>query len=240
MAIKAAEKQNATHKIAATLRAEILSGAISIGDRIAGEHELMARYSVSRQTVREALRELSSQGLVESRRGPAGGAFVAAPDLARLGQMMTSAGAHISAGSQFAHRDVCIAIFEIEAACARLAARRRDSSALEAMRRALDNAVNAPNESCAFFDAFMSFNRALWDASGNPPLAFVMQAFMQALRSSIGARRDDRDFSEYRAFLSHNHAVIFAALEAGDEVGAVRALQDNMAFWLAHPETVAK
>jgi GntR family transcriptional regulator, transcriptional repressor for pyruvate dehydrogenase complex len=240
MAVEAGERQSAAHRVAADLRSEILSGAVGIGQRIAGEHELMSRFSVSRQTVREALRELSTQGLVESRRGPAGGAFVAAPDLARMSDMFANAGAFISAGDKFAHADVCVAIFEIEAACCRLAARRRDPVTLKKMRRALEDATAAPDENLLFFEAYMSFNRALWEASGNPPLVFVMQAFMQALRSSLGSDPCQTDFDTYRKFLQQNHAAILAAVEAGDEAAAMRALEENMAFWLAHPETANK
>jgi GntR family transcriptional regulator, transcriptional repressor for pyruvate dehydrogenase complex len=234
------KRQNATYRIAADLRAQIMSGSVAIGQRLAGEFELMSRYSVSRQTVREALRELSTQGLVESRRGPAGGAFVIAPDLDQLSGMITNAGAFISAGEKFAHSDVCVAIFEIEAACCRLAAIRRDANSLEKMRQAIVDGTNAPDEHRAFFDAYMSFNRAIWEASGNPPLAFVMQAFMHALRSNIGNKPNATDLKEYRTFLEGNHSAIFIAIEAGDAEGAVRALEDNLAFWLAHPESTSK
>lgn len=233
-------KQSAARRVAADLRAEILSSSVRYGKRIAGEHELMSRFSVSRQTVREALRELSAQGLVESRRGPAGGAFVAAPDLARMSDMLTNAGAFMSKGDQFTQADVTRAIFEIEAACSRLAIQRRDPAAVEKMRQALAHAALAPNDNLLFYDAFLGFNRALWEASGNPPLVFVMQAFMHALRNIIDQDSTQTDFDNYRGFLLKNDGAILAAIEAGDEAAALRALEDNMAFWLTHAETATK
>ena len=51
--------------VADALRAQILAGELQPGDRLPVEPELSARYGVSRSTVREALRVLSSQHLVD-------------------------------------------------------------------------------------------------------------------------------------------------------------------------------
>lgn len=56
-------------QLVAVLRAEILKGVHSVGQNLPTESELCARFDVSRPTVREALRELRTAGLVESRRG---------------------------------------------------------------------------------------------------------------------------------------------------------------------------
>lgn len=51
------------------LKAEIVSGVYPVGSLIPTEDELCKRFSVSRYTVREALRVLREEGLVSSRRG---------------------------------------------------------------------------------------------------------------------------------------------------------------------------
>lgn len=222
-------------RIAARLRGDILSGALPVGQRIAGEHELMARFSVSRQSVREALRELGAEGLVRSRRGPGGGAFVAAPDLRRLSDLMADAGAMAAIGEQFSYRDVCVATFEIEAICCRLAAARRDPAAVEKMRRAIAATASVPNTPHAFFDRFTTFHHALWAAAGNEPLAFVMRAFLHSLRSVLPRRFSRQVLDEYSEFLRTNQGKILAAIEAGDGDKAVHYMKKAMAFWLAHP-----
>jgi GntR family transcriptional regulator len=55
--------------IAGRLQKEIRLGRINVGDLLPTETELMARYSASRQTVREALRILMDQGLIVRRAG---------------------------------------------------------------------------------------------------------------------------------------------------------------------------
>jgi DNA-binding FadR family transcriptional regulator len=68
----------------------IAVGEYSPGERLPAERELAASLGVSRQTVRQALQQVTDLGLIETRRGRSGGAFVTvaswedvAPDVAR-------------------------------------------------------------------------------------------------------------------------------------------------------------
>jgi len=56
-------------QLAATLKQEILDGTHPAGALLPTEDELCARFSVSRHTIREALRRLRDEDLVASRRG---------------------------------------------------------------------------------------------------------------------------------------------------------------------------
>lgn len=79
----------------------ILGGHFARGEQLPSEHELMARFSVSRVTARQALNSLREFGLIESRRGK--GYFVrqltAVQQLERLegfGEMMAPLGVETS------------------------------------------------------------------------------------------------------------------------------------------------
>lgn len=63
------------------VRKEILQGVHPVGERLPTENDLSTRFGVSRQTIREALRELRLAGLVTSRRGS--GTTVARQDSAQ-------------------------------------------------------------------------------------------------------------------------------------------------------------
>lgn len=54
-------------------------GVVPPGKALPAERDLAARFSVSRDTVREAIRELSEAGYLTSKRGRYGGTFVADP-----------------------------------------------------------------------------------------------------------------------------------------------------------------
>ena len=51
------------------IREQILSGEFSVGMRLPSENELGKKFSISRQTVRQATSVLESEGLLERRRG---------------------------------------------------------------------------------------------------------------------------------------------------------------------------
>lgn len=54
-------------QVARTLRKEIVDGIYPVGSQLPTEHELCERFAVSRYTVREALRRLRDDNLVESK-----------------------------------------------------------------------------------------------------------------------------------------------------------------------------
>ena len=68
-------------RVETVLASEIADGDLKVGDQLPTEDSLIARFGVSRITVRRAVQNLVSRGLVEIRRGK--GTFVAAPKITR-------------------------------------------------------------------------------------------------------------------------------------------------------------
>src|SRR5215469_16109740 len=66
-------------RVETVLAKEISSGDLKVGDQLPTEDSLVARFGVSRITVRRAIQNLVSRGLVEIRRGK--GTFVTAPKI---------------------------------------------------------------------------------------------------------------------------------------------------------------
>jgi GntR family transcriptional regulator len=102
------------------LSREIAGGTFSRGEQLPSEHELMARFAVSRVTVRQALDDLRQIGVIEARRGK--GYFVsrltAVQNMQRLqsfGEMMAPLGVTtrsdvLSVEEEPASRDVAAAL----------------------------------------------------------------------------------------------------------------------------------
>src|SRR5256885_5687041 len=80
----------AYQQLADELREQITSGRLRPGQRLPTEPELCLRTGVSRSTVREALRLLSSQHLIVTTRGVTGGSYVARPTAASLADSLGS------------------------------------------------------------------------------------------------------------------------------------------------------
>jgi GntR family transcriptional repressor for pyruvate dehydrogenase complex len=70
--------EDASQAVARKIQQMVTSEALAPGDRIGREEDLAERFGVSRPTLREALRILSSANLVQALKGPGGGVFVAA------------------------------------------------------------------------------------------------------------------------------------------------------------------
>lgn len=68
------------------IKQAIRDGELTSGDRLPPERELTDLFGVSRVTVRDALRVLEANGLVQIRVGAGGGAFVTAPDKDDIGE----------------------------------------------------------------------------------------------------------------------------------------------------------
>lgn len=70
---------NSLEDTIARLMQTIRLGVVAPGQALPSERELALRFSVSRDTVREAIRELADAGYLASRRGRYGGTFVSDP-----------------------------------------------------------------------------------------------------------------------------------------------------------------
>jgi GntR family transcriptional regulator, transcriptional repressor for pyruvate dehydrogenase complex len=70
----------AAHLLADDLRRQILTQRLPVGTALPVERQLIEQSGYSRATVREALRQLESEGLITIQRGPGGGISVAHPN----------------------------------------------------------------------------------------------------------------------------------------------------------------
>lgn len=178
---------DATPRLREALEEEIVSGHLRPGMRL-DEVGLAERFEVSRTPIREALIQLAASGLVEIR--PRRGAFVKL-----LGPRALIESFELMS--------------EIEAACARLAARRmtpEDRGAVTAAHAACKAAVEA-NDAEAYYPANAVFHQAIYAATGNRVLAEEarrLQLRLQPYRrlQLRVPRRMDASFAEHEAILS--------------------------------------
>lgn len=78
---KSAKTHRISHNIVQQIRNAILAGELKPGDRLPTEKGLAASFSVSKASLREAIRSLEALGMVEVLQGVAGGVFIREVDL---------------------------------------------------------------------------------------------------------------------------------------------------------------
>ncbi|MEL7029443.1 MAG: GntR family transcriptional regulator, partial [Pseudomonadota bacterium] len=165
------------------------------------------RFSVSRTPVREAVRHLSSAGLVEVR--PRRGAFVTRIPVVRLIQMFET-------------------MSELEGVCARLAARRMPPHEKTKLRELHDSyAAHADAGDAAadqYYDESIEFHRAIFRGTQNEVLS---EMAMRLYNQLTGYRRRQLTYGNRVQRSFEEHTAVLDAILAGDGEEAERLMRDH-------------
>ena len=214
-------RTNLTDSATESLRAEIVSGRWGLGERIPSEAALTDLLSVSRGTVREAVRVLVSQGLLDTRQGS--GTYV---------RSAVDTSAALDRVKRSGLRDQWEARAALDLEAARLAALRHTPADLERMRQLLAARGTVADGGEAFIRRDLAFHKSVVAASGNRAMIELYDFFTAAITETIHATLDgDLPEPDQRA-----HAAIVDAIAAGDPERAVAAVRAFMAPVLAQLE----
>lgn len=167
-------------QVIAQLRTQVTSGEWPVGSRIPTEPELAEQLGVARNTVREAVRALAHNGLLDIRQG-SGTYVVATSELAGVMQRRF-------ADSEPHHVGELRCV--LEASAARLAARRRTDCEMAALDTALEQREQArrSGDTDAFVRADATLRQAVVAASHNDVLAQLCADLGEALRNFLHAK----------------------------------------------------
>jgi len=215
VAMQPATRTNLTDSAADSLRAEIVSGRWAVGERIPNEAALTDLLSVSRGTVREAVRVLVSQGLLDTRQGS--GTYVrSAVDPSAALDRVKRAGL----------RDQWETRAALDAEAVRLAALRHTPADLVKMRRLLEvRGTVADGGREAFIRRDIAFHKSVVEASGNRAMIelydFFTGAIAETIKATLAGELPEPD--------APAHAAIVDAIASGDPDRAAAAVRAFMA-----------
>ena len=207
-------------EIARKLVDYLLSGGIEPGDRVPSERQLAEAFGVGRSAMREALKSLTFLGLLEVRHGD--GTYLKKADSVLLPRV-------VEWGLLLGEKrtvDLVEARQKLEAVIAGMAAVRRDEADLVELRRLLGRMERLEGDPPGFVDADVAFHLRLAEAAGNTALRDILTGIQALLRAWIGraiSAEGDIPIS-YR-----EHVPILAAVERGDELGAIAAMEAHLA-----------
>lgn len=207
--------------LADRLRARILSGDLKPGDRLPVEPDLCAMYGVSRSTVREALRLLSSERLLVTRRGTAGGSFVVHPEPDHISSYLRSSLALFTDSGSVANLLEVRMLLEVPAAG--LAAARRTAEQLEVLADTLFDPRQIERE--LTYEANRDFHKVILEAAGNPLLDAVAAPVFGVLEGRFARDQVSPGFWDR---VDRDHRQVYRCVAAGDVAGAERAQREHL------------
>ena len=217
--------------IVGQIRDAIASGGIAPGERLPSERDLGATFGVSRTTLREALRALEAQGVLEIRTGSRGGAFVAEPS----SELVAGALGNLLRFRSATARELAEFRVPFEAENAAWAARRADpgrAGRARAHRRRRRSAARmttaVPWADVAALE--VRFHDAVARATGNSVRAAIMSAILDALERAFIAVPVPPG-SPLRAELAPELRTIVDAIHAGDDEAAAAAMWAHVSRW---------
>jgi GntR family transcriptional regulator, transcriptional repressor for pyruvate dehydrogenase complex len=159
--------------LADDIRRRLVAGELVPGEPLSPERELMETYGVSRPTLREAVRILEAESIIESVRGPKGGVIMRAPNptvvIRQVGVLLQLSGATFN--------DVYAARAAIEIAAVRTLAEHGNPDDLIALREVIKEAracTGSTSTSEEFGRVAGRFHRTLVHESLNVTMAFIV------------------------------------------------------------------
>jgi DNA-binding FadR family transcriptional regulator len=222
------------------IRRAIQLGRFLAGEKLPSERELADQLGVSRTTVREAMRVLQGEGMIETRRGRSGGATVTAPETTPGERRRVVRRRLAELENVFDYR------LAIEPAAARLAAQRRTRGDISALRETLVSLralASTPDEEglspvSRFFATDAEFHHRIAQAARNPLLVQAVGDARAAMFLPVGGV-----FTALHPDANRGHEEIYAAIESGAADVAQRTMTEHIELTrdalrdMAHPSS---
>ena len=205
----------------------ILRGILRPGERLPSERELAERLAVSRPSLREALSDLQSRGLLESRAGA--GVFVA--DV--LGSAFSPALIRLFASHDEAVFDYLSFRRDMEGLAAERAARHASDTDLKVIEAILKKMEAAHQKRNATDEAELDaeFHLSIIEASHNVIMLHMMRSMYDLLKEGVFYNRQIMFKQRMtRDMLLDQHRAINDALQRRDPEGARAAVSRHLDF----------
>lgn len=216
-------------RVADAIKDWMVEKGMAAGDRLPSEAELIAAFGMAKGTIREAMRILEAQGLVETKTGPGGGSFV---------KQVSHERARALLGNYFYFKDLKIGdIYELremlEPELAASLAGKLPEIALQALEHDIAENSSPPHnleEERETHIKSLRFHMHLAQFADNALLGFLID-FMASILSDITISRhlyNPPNMELWRKGVEYQSQLV-AALRKGNAKAARRIMSDHMA-----------
>lgn len=219
MNIEKANRISLVDQVVAQIEELIESGAWPVGTRLPPEMELMERFEVSRNTLREAIRALVHSGLLQTRQGS--GTHVCSTSALGVAIERRVSKSDLQETLEVRHA--------LEREAARLAAVRRSDEDVRKLRSYLDNCRQAINDGDqeGYAEADIQLHQAVAAAAHNRLLIELYEHMIDALHSSV---RNLVELSFCTATHQHIHEKLVEGIATQNEEAAAEAVNEYMVY----------
>lgn len=213
--------ERAHEAVARMLRASILEGQFTSGDRLPVERTLVETFQVSRSAIRQALLSLEQQGLVTIRAGSGGGAFVRDSGV----QPVLRAFENLLALQSVTTQEYFQAKSILEPAISAAAAENISAEHLDLLAANITEGEGLLRDGGEMFSNSAQFHLIVARATGNPVLELMLEVLIRIglAITEFGSSEDGR----WNSVLD-DHRAIVTALRSGSREEVHRLMREHL------------
>lgn len=220
------EKKKTYQVIVDKITEFFFAGNLKPGEKLPSERELASKFKVSRTSIREALRTMEQNGLIEIRQG--GGSYI------KASENFQSQKEEITAAIIKAENHLVYEMLELrralEVESAFLAAKRATSQDLEKLRTALEKMALSSENIEIGLKADVDFHIAIVQATHNSIFIGLIQTLSEHMKDTIRATRRHRFTDpERHEDTMDEHKDIYLAIASGNADRAKELMEEHIA-----------
>jgi len=221
------ERRSISEQVADAIRAYMQSEGLRPGDRLGREEDLARQFGVSRPTLREALRLLSSSHLVRASKGPGGGIFVAATPEEGISRTVSASVASMLETHSITIDELLETRMLFDVPLVGLAAQRATDEEVAQLRAILDEGERRPDDPARVAAVDERLHRLISEIAGNRLAAaftaWVVEVLQPPLRELVAP-------AVVESVIVEQHRDIVRAIGRGDPAAAERAMREHLVY----------
>jgi DNA-binding FadR family transcriptional regulator len=218
--------RKAYEQVADQIQELVLTGVLGRGDRLPSESVLAKQYGVSRATVREALRLLSAQNLIQTSKGASGGSFVTLPSVDHVSGVLSSNIGLLAEANDLTLEEFLEARELIEVPATRLAAERAQPTDIAHLHAAIPGHHQSLNTEQEFLYN-RDFHSTMVNACGNTLLIISARPVFSVLQTNLARSVLTEDF---HTEIRRQHVELAAAVEEGNGELAGHLMREHLVY----------
>jgi len=226
--VEPANLRGASEEVAFQIQRYIQREGLEPGAFLGGEGDLAEQFGISRPTLREGLRLLSSGNLVRASKGPGGGIFVAHTAEDGISRSLSDAIAVMVETEAVSLEELLDARLLLEVPLAGRAAQRVDRETVERLRAAVRAEAAGPSSAAdGVIGPDAEIHQIVAAAADNRMVAALTAWIFDVVQPKLAEVLDEAIVS---SAVVEQHEALLAAMEKGDAARAERAMKEHLLY----------